>query len=93
MSLIVSFETWKSRNSDLHNFQVCPNCFGKRWIVEDEDWCFFCDGKGKVDDLYSLYLRDVERTLVLMYRFYYPPFSSSLLASFNKHVEVFGGVL
>lgn len=63
---IVSFEVWKKRNPRLHNWLSCIICRETGWLDEEDDVCFMCDGAGKIDDLYSLYLHDVEHDIFML---------------------------
>lgn len=70
---VISFEEWRKRNPDLENLVDCPRCFGIGATVEDYAElhpCFRCGGEGLVDDLYALYLDDVERDLRLVLAVY-----------------------
>jgi hypothetical protein len=73
--IVISFEEWRKRNPDLENLVDCPRCFGFGATVEDHvelHSCIRCEGEGLIEDLYSLYLDDIEHDLRLVFAVYPP---------------------
>lgn len=67
LKVVVSFEEWKKNNPCLDNWIKCPRCLstGEEQFIDEP--CLMCEGETLINDLYSLYINDLEHDLRLIF--------------------------